>query len=683
MKTRKLSAIIMAALITAAMLTACSTTNQYYGTSAEEGASTVQNVTDDTAESTAEESSADESSEEAASSSEKEKSGADKSEDSSDGEYFTKRDLSGEYDESDAVEITLSDTTFKASGDGVSVDKNVLTISKEGVYILSGTIKDGRIVIAAGDSDKVQLVLNSCSITSSDYSAIFVESADKVFVTTAKGTENTITDGKTYSSAAEESGADAAIYSKSDLVINGSGTLNVTGNLSHAVVSKDDLKITGGTISAEAAESAVCGKDSVRIANADITIKSGADAIKATNTEDTAKGYIYIESGTINVTAEGDVLSAESDIIIAGGTISAQAGGGSSNSQNTHENDFMMSRNNAAAASSTSTEDESDSTKGLKAGGSVTIKDGTIDLNCADDTVHAGGSVTISGGKLTFASGDDGIHSDDAVTISGGTVSITESYEGIEGKNVTISGGEVIVTAEDDGMNATDGTSEGGMGGFGGMGGMMQDSASSDVFLLISGGTVHVNADGDGLDSNGVLTISGGTIYVDGPTNSGNGALDSGSGAVITGGTIIAVGSSGMAESFGTSSTQGSILYNLDESHQAGEQITLTDSSGKELLTYKAAKTFNSVVISTPEVTASGTYTLTVGSKQYTIEMSTISYSNGGSMMGGGMDNMGGMGGFGGFGRPDENSGERPDFGSAQGGFRGGRSSSTDASQSL
>ena len=678
MNSKKTIAMILAAMIAAAMFTACSAADAVSGTQSEEPSASVseklahgndlsslsEKATDDNSltDGVAEESSGSVI-------------------DLANTEFFTERDLSGDYDESKAVKITCFDSTFKAEGEGVVVKDNVLTITTEGVYILSGTIKDGRIVVEAGDSDKVQLVLNGYSITSSSYSAIYVKSADKVFITTAKGTKNTVADGKTYASDSEESNVDAAIFSKSDLVINGGGELTVTGSMSHAIVSKDDLKITGGTLGVTSVDSAIAGKDSVRIANAAISITSGGDGIKSSNTEDVLKGYVYLESGTVTITSGGDAIQADTSLINTGAKVTAQAGGGSSASTKEHTEEFGgrgmfggMFGGNEGTAASDSADDDSTSTKGLKAGGDIIVKGGEFTADSADDAVHSDGSVTIEGGKLTLTSGDDGIHAEENVVISGGELTITGSYEGIEGKSITIKDGTVDVTSSDDGMNATDGVSEGGMPGAGG--GMMGgDAASSDVFLLISGGTVHVNADGDGLDSNGTLKVEGGNITVDGPTNSGNGALDSGSGAAISGGSIIAVGSSGMAESFGTSSTQASILYNMSETHSAGETITLKDSSGNVLMTYKAEKTFNSVVISTPEIKENGTYTLTVGSRSYTIEMTSVSYSNGGSVggmqggMGGGMrgqmggqadgeqggmpgGNMGGMrGGMGGFGR--------------------------------
>ncbi len=644
-------------------------------------------------------------------------------------EQFSERDLSGKYDESSAVTVTCSDSGFTVSGSGAQAKDNVLTISEEGIYIISGSAKNGRIVVNAADTDKVQLVLSGCSLTSSDNSALYVKNADKVFLTLAEGTKNSLSDGKTYSGS--EDGVDSAVYSKTDLTINGSGELTVTGSMSHAIVSKDDLKITGGTITVKSADSAVTGKDSVRIANAEISITSGGDGIKSTNDKDSSKGYVYLESGKITITAENDAIQAQSDIITLDAEVNAATGGGSSNSAKTHTEGFggiggfegqkpdgfqngsdgdkpdgfgfggqnpegfpggMQDFDNArqsgantsdtdkasektssglaadskandstpsaaaadsksgSAASDTDTSSDSTSAKGLKAGGSVTVSGGSVTLDCADDAIHADGSVTVKGGSVSVKTGDDGIHAAENVLVSGGTLTISESYEGVEAKTITVSDGTVDVTASDDGMNATDGISEGGMPGMN-MGGNTEDS---DVYILISGGKLHVNAGGDGIDSNGTLKVTGGDVTVDGPTNSGNGALDAGSGSTITGGTVIAVGSSGMAETFGESSSQGSILYNMQESHSAGEKITLKDSSGKVISEYTAQKTFNSVVISTPEIKKGSKYTLTVGSESYTIEMSSLSYSNGGGM---GMGGAGGMRGMGGTDDPNTHGG--------------------------
>ena len=640
MKKNKIIAVIIAAMLTASLFTACNNTNTNTDTtdtqsisnsvqSSENGGTSA--ATEDTAKS-------DNSSENTVSAT----STAAVTEEK---EMFTDRDLSGEYDESSAVTVTCKDKTFTVNGDGAKAESNVLTISEEGTYILSGTVTDGRIVVDADEKAKVQIVLKDCSITSSDYSALYVKSADKVFLTLADGTKNTISDGKTYKEDSEESNVDSAIFSKSTLTINGTGSLTVNGNMSHAIVSKDNLKIVSGTITVKSEGSAVCGKDSVRIADGIINITSGGDGIKSTNSEKEGKGYVYIGGGKITITSDNDGIQAETTLTCEKAEITLKTGGGSENSSKTHSEDFggwgkWGGMNNDTA--STSSDEDSTSAKGLKAGGDITIDGTAVTADCADDTVHSNSNVTINSGTLTLTSGDDGIHADTAAAINGGKITVTKSYEGIEGSNITINGGEIDVTASDDGMNAAGGSDQSSMGG---RPGQNSFTANSDVFLKITGGTVKVNAGGDGLDSNNTLIIEGGIIYVDGPTDSGNGALDFETTGTISGGTLVAVGSSGMAESFSEDSKQASILYCMSESHKAGEKITLTDESGKELVSYTAAKTFNAVNISTPELTSSGKYTLKVGDSSYEIQMTSNSYSNGGGMGGGMMGGHGGMGG--------------------------------------
>ncbi len=638
MKKKRFTALILAAMITAAIFTGCNNTNNESADSLEESVS-VSSVSNDQGSTSEKEDIFSQNSDEK---SEKEAGSEKESEAELDGgEMFSKRDLSGEYDENEAVKITCSDKTFKVEGEGASVSDNVLTIKDEGVYVITGTVKDGRIVVEADDSAKVQIVLNGCSVTSSDYSAIYVKSADKVFLTLADGTENTITDGKTYKDDSEESSVDSAIFSKSDLTVNGTGSLTVNGNMSHAIVSKDDLKITGGNIKVTSAGSAVTGKDSVRIADGTIEITSGGDGIKSTNEEDSSKGYVYISGGKIKITSENDGIQAETQLVLENAEVDLKTGGGNENSSKTHTEEFggrgPWGNNNTASESS---DEDSTSAKGLKSGGNITITNASVNADTADDSIHSNSNVTIASGTLSLTSGDDGIHASTAAVISGGTVKIAKSYEGIEGSSITISGGDIDVTASDDGLNAAGGSDGSAMGG---RPGQNSFTANSDVFVKITGGKLHVNSGGDGLDSNNTLVIEGGEVTVDGPTDNGNAAIDFEVSASISGGTLVAVGTSGMAESFSEQSEQGSILYCFSSNHNSGEKITLTTESGEEIISYTAQKNFNAVNLSAPEIKSGGKYILKVGSESVTIEMTSNAYSNGGGMgMGGGM--RGGMG---------------------------------------
>ena len=543
-------------------------------------------------------------------------------------DMFSDRDLSGDY--SECTDITLSDSTASCSDSSVTVADGSVTITKAGTYKFSGTFT-GQIVVNAGDSDKVQLVLDNTSITKEGSAALYIINADKVFITTVKGTENTLSSTGEFASSDDATNVDGAIFSKSDITFNGSGTLNVKCESKHGIVTKDDLKITGGTYNITSASQGLSGKDSVRIAGGIITVTSGTDGIHSENTDDTEKGYVYISGGTLNITSGNDCIDASGTVDIKDGTFTFKAGGGSSEK---------------------TTGDSTESYKGIKADGVLTISGGTFDIDTLDDAIHSNADVTVSGGTLDISTGDDGIHSGNNTVVSGGEINIAKCYEGLEGQTVTVSGGKVTLTSSDDGINAAGGDNQGVGGGFG----PDSFSADSEAKITITGGEIHVNASGDGLDSNGDIEISGGTVYVYGPTSSGNGSLDYENNAVITGGTVIMAGSSGMAMNFGSESTQGSILVSTGNA-SAGTAVKLTDSSGNVIAEFTPTVSFRTVVISTPDITSDGTYTLTVGDSTQEITMSGYIYGSGmGGGFGGGQH--GGNGGFGGGNPPDMNGGQ-------------------------
>lgn len=261
------------------------------------------------------------------------------------------------------------------------------------------------------------------------------------------------------------------------------------------------------------------------------------------------------------------------------------------------------------------------STKGIKAGNKLIIVGGTVQIDSLDDAVHSDGNVAISGGEVTISSGDDGIHADIEAIISGGDITIEKSLEGLEGKNVTISDGTIHIVAADDGVNINSEEV-----GFGMMRGTSTRSATTDETvesieaiaedegnLLIEGGYLYVNADGDGLDSNNTMRMTGGTVIVYGPTNSGNGALDYANSFNVEGGVLIAVGSSGMAQGISESSTQNAIMMTFDEVKEAGTTVYVENSDGEQIIALEPEKEFQTVVISSPELKTDETYTLRSG----------------------------------------------------------------------
>ena len=539
---------------------------------------------------------------------------------------FTDRDLDAGYDESKSAVIQLNGTSAACSSDAVKISGGNVTITDEGTYILSGTLDDGMIIVDAGKSDKTQLVLDGVTIHSQTCAPIYIRQADKVFLTLAPGSTNTLSNGGTFT-AIDENNIDAVIFSKDDLTLNGSGILIVTSPAGHGIVSKDSLKITGGIYDINCASHGLAGKDDVCIVNADFTIVSGKDGIHSENDDDTL-GFIWLQSGTFDISAEGDGISAASYLQIEDGSFQITAGGGSVNATapsseswgsfmgGGRHGDGMMGGGmmGGAPGQPSEAEDTADSTsmKGIKAGAALTINGGVFTIDTADDAVHSNDSMTVSGGTFEIASGDDGFHADVTLTVTGGTIRITGCYEGLEGQYVDISGGDITLTASDDGVNAAGGTDSSGTGGRDGMFGGPGMSSSSNGSITISGGTLNITAYGDGIDANGSLEITGGDIIVSGPTQGDTSTLDYDTSAVISGGTFIGTGASGMAQTF-SSSEQGVIAVSTGE-QSAGTQITLTDSAGNTLISYTPALSFAVVILSSPDLVQGETYVLTVGS---------------------------------------------------------------------
>lgn len=612
MKSKRTLAILISALIIVSAFAGCSDNSTSSEVSAESNTSSTSSNTSETSNSTSSESKS-----------------------TSTNTTFTARDMEVGYEETSAVKISCSGNNFTVNGNGATAKDGVLTISKEGTYVFSGSIDDGRIVVNVGDQEKVQIVLNGFSIKCTNHSPLFIKSGDKVFITLNDGTENTITDGTSYTALADdESNVDSAIFSRADMTINGGGSLTVNGNMNHGIVSKDDLTITGGIITVNAKGDGICGKDCVKIADGVISITSGGDGIKSNNTEDSSRGYVYIGGGKINITSATDGIQAETTLTVEKGEITLNTGGGSENSSKTSNGEDNPNWGRWGQNYTTATEDNTASAKGLKAGSDIKISNATITADTSDDSIHSNSNVTIDSGSLSLKSGDDGIHADTSTVINGGNILIEKSYEGIEGSNITINDGIIEVTSSDDGINAGGGNDNSAMGGRMGENNFTE---ISDVYLKITGGKVTVDASGDGLDSNGNIQIEGGETYVSGPTNNGNGAFDYDRTATVSGGTLVAVGSSGMAQGFSESSTQCSILYNLSKSYSTGDKVILADSNGTELLSYTPTKQFNSVLVTTSKLKQGETFKLTVGSDTYDIEMTSTVYSNGSSGMSGGM----------------------------------------------
>lgn len=576
-------------------------------------------------------------------------------------------------------DITLSPDGSTSTDASVLIDGQTVTITQEGTYQIAGTLDDGALIVESGENAKITLVLGGVSIKNTTGAAIQIGTADDVTIELEEGTTNVLQSGEEVDIAAateSEEASGGALQSKADLKIKGKGSLTVLGYLNNGIHCTKDLKIKNGNISVTALGHGIKGKKSVTVSGGTVTVTSGKDGITSDETENEEKGFVTIEGGEIIITSAGDGVSAETTLTVTDGVISIISGGGSANAQQKTDNmrgwwDF----DNSAS------DDDSASCKGLKAGKALVISGGAITIDAQDDALHTDGDMTISGGECILSTGDDGAHAELSLTVLDGKITVLTSYEGLEANQITLAGGDLDITATDDGINAnggSDGFSGGFGGGFGGGGGGMggsfggrrndtnkqggdmtppdnnnmtlpdgnapsgnpptmpgQDAADSTTtddttdkqpVLLITGGKITVNADGDGLDSNGNLRVKGGDITINGPSNGGNGAIDigteNGGAGFISGGTLIALGTSSMAENFGSTSTQCAFLVTMN-SFGAGETITITDSQGNVLYTGLTVKSANSVVFSSPDLTVGETYTVTIGSSSATVTQSS------------------------------------------------------------
>lgn len=489
------------------------------------------------------------------------------------------------YDESDEIP-DFSDCEEQA----INLDNKsgTVEIKAYGVYILTGTLEGN---INVNTEENVKIILKDATIKSSNGPAIYVENAKNVYLE-IEGT-NEVTDSSSYSNYDE--GVDSTIYSHDDLILFGTGSLEVNSNYSDGITSADDLKFLSGEYTINSKDDAIKGKDSVVIKEGTYVIKSTGDAIKATEDEDTSKGYILIEGGTFTIDSVLDGLQAETKILINGGTFDITTGGGSTVSSS---NSTWGVWGRSTSTSST------ESAKAIKATSNIVISDGTFTINSSDDAIHSNDSVGITGGTFTISSGDDGIHADTKLVIDNGTIDITKSYEGLESSNITINKGDISVIASDDGINVAGGTDSSSISG---RPGENNFTTTSNCTLTINGGHIYVNSSGDGLDSNGAIVMNGGTVIVDGPTDNGNGALDYDSSFTMNGGFLIAAGSSGMAQNISSGTSYG-VMINFSSQLAANTTINIDN-----VITYSPAKQFSSIVIVSPDFVKGSSYTVSYG----------------------------------------------------------------------
>lgn len=524
-------------------------------------------------------------------------------------DMFTLGDMATSYTTDKA--FTVANDGVTSNGSKVTLTDGVLTITSSGTYVFDGSAENFTIEVNAPD-EKVTLVLKNLKIVNDDFAALYVKSADKVFIF-LEG-KNSLTVSGDFSNK-DENKVDGVVFAKDNVTFQGDGSLEITSS-KHGIVAKDDLKIVDCALGVTAVSHALSANDSVRLLNASLVLSAGKDGIHVENEDDTEKGYFYSAGSVLEITADDDGVDASGTLDVESGTMNIKSGGGSGKTLTTSDS----------------------SAKGLKSDGDLLVAGGTITIDSLDDGIHSDSSVAIVSGNITISSGDDGIHADTSLVVAGGEITITKSYEGLEGQNVNISGGTINIKASDDGINSAGGNDSSSVSG---RPGQNQFNADANCFIKISGGEIYVNADGDGIDSNGNLIVTGGTTIVEGPTSNGDGALDYDGTASVTGGTLLAIGSSGMAMNF-SSATQGSVLVSFS-SQKAGSTFSVKDDGGNVIFSVTTTKSFSSATFTSPDLRKNNAYTFTAGSYSATISLTSFVYgSSQGSFPGGGQGGPGG-----------------------------------------
>lgn len=509
---------------------------------------------------------------------------------------YSKRDLDASYDAAQATYITLADNASSAetyaheSASGVSISGNDVTITQAGTYVLKGSLTDGCVFVNIDKEEKCQLVLNGASISNSDGPCVYVMAANKTFITLADGTQNTLVDGADYVLDEEEEPT-ATIFSKDDLTLNGTGALNITGNYRHAVRSKDDLVITGGTYVISAVEDALNGKDCLKICGGTFDITCGEDALKSTNDSEEGRGFVAIDGGDFTISAGDDAVHAETLMRITSGTV----------------NVLMCYEGYEGTV--------------------VRIDGGSTSIISSDDGINAASGSSLEGGMPMGGGGrvggpGAGAGAGGASGSGAGAAAPGDSDAGVPGD--TAGASEAAGAGDDADAGAVPGVSEG------------TSAGASTCKVVVTGGTTYVSAGGDGVDSNGSVEVSGGVLMVEGPTSNADSFFDYDSSATITGGTVLMVGSAGMAQSF-TGGTQAFAMASASGS--AGQTVILQDAQGNQVASFVATKNFQVVLASAHAAAGGDTLTVKIGSTETALTASTTATDSGfgaGGGMGGG-----------------------------------------------
>lgn len=493
------------------------------------------------------------------------------------------------YDESRATQITLADQTATVTGQGASFSDQTLTITQTGTYVLTGSGKNIKLVVEAADTDQVHLVFQNLTLEG-EGTLLQINKAQEVVISLAEGSQNALTE----SQANDDEEVKATIHSQVPLTLNGTGNLTLTALTKNALEVEDDLKVLGGTYTVKAANHGFKAEGALAIEAATLTIEAGKDGLHAEHDETTERANISLNPTQLSIAATEDGVDAGNELTIKGGTITV-----------------------------------SQSEEGLEArvirqlGGDVTIKSSDDGVNAS-----AGSSSKTSDTSATSKTTDASATSNTADTSSSASqatatpAATSQADQANKDKNATLPSPPAGQAPPQGGQPPQNGQGPGGMPPGG------QEESDPSLQIILEGGTLTIDAEGDGIDSNGTVSISGGSLVVNGSVQGGNGPLDAAGDITITGGTVWALGTSDMLQGFAQGSTQASITANI--AGTAGQTLIILDAKGKEVARQTASKDFQAVIMSSADLVDGQTYTIQVEGTTQTTTAALVTPVTGG-----------------------------------------------------
>ncbi len=484
--------------------------------------------------------------------------------------------------------VVLAEDSVRISGGGAKVSGNTVVITNGGVYKLSGSGSQ-RIVLES--SEDVSLILDGVEISSAAGAPIESRGSAQLKLSLAENSDNVLS---------SVSGS-AGIASGGDIVVNGSGSLYVSAE--NCISSQGAVRLCGGELEFSCDKNGIVSSGYILCAGSMLGISSGAEGMIAT------EGYVSISGGSVDIVADGSGICASEAVFVSGGNTILRCGGGSSAvmfiesggrypygrhggffTDGAREYDFgsLASGDGTAPAEK----------KGISSGGVVDLSGGTLAIDSADDSISAHGDVVINGGSITASTGDDAIRSKGRITVKSGSVDVSRSYTAIESLSVDILGGELRLSSYRDGIKAAGGND---------IGFYSSDSDKSGHYVSISGGSVVIDAGGDGIDSGSTAALSGGEVTIFSTDDRRFGSIYYDDSFALSGGTLAAFGSEGLTRA---PSMVSGLCLSVKAEIPAEAEVQLTDSSGEVLFRTVVPKACSTVVFSTEELVSGEEYSI-------------------------------------------------------------------------